>query len=129
MQIKELRTVLSGHGFQKFSECSLSRFSSLCDTKVQDQKSSADRSVFYSAWHPRRTWAVEDKQGLKHTQSLVAQTVKRPPATWESWVQSPGWEDPLEEGIATLSSILAWRIPMDRGAWLQCIGLQRVGHD
>ena len=36
---------------------------------------------------------------------------------WETWVQSLGWEDPLEEGKATHSSILAWRIPMDRGAW------------
>jgi len=35
----------------------------------------------------------------------------------ENWVQSLGWEDPLEEGTATDSSILAWRIPMDRGAW------------
>ena len=35
----------------------------------------------------------------------------------ENWVQSPGWEDPLEEGMATHSSILAWRIPMDREAW------------
>ena len=36
---------------------------------------------------------------------------------WDTWVQSLGWEDPMEEGIATHSSILAWRIPMDRGAW------------
>ena len=36
---------------------------------------------------------------------------------WETWVQSWRWEDPLEEGMATYSSILAWRIPMDRGAW------------
>ena len=43
--------------------------------------------------------------------------VKNPPAMWETWVQSLGWEDPLEEGMATHSSILAWRIPMDRGAW------------
>ena len=35
----------------------------------------------------------------------------------EMWVQSLGWEDPLEEGMATHSSILAWRVPMDRGAW------------
>ena len=35
----------------------------------------------------------------------------------KTWVQSLGWEDPLEEGMATHSSILAWRIPMDRGAW------------
>ena len=43
--------------------------------------------------------------------SLVAQTVKNPPAMWESWVQSLGLENPLEEGMATHSSILAWRIP------------------
>ena len=49
--------------------------------------------------------------------SLVAQTVKNLPAMPETWVPSLGWEDPLEEGMATLSSILAWRIPMDRGAW------------
>jgi len=48
--------------------------------------------------------------------SLVAQMVKNPPAKREAWVQSLGWKDPLEEGIATHSSILAWRIPMDRGA-------------
>ena len=36
---------------------------------------------------------------------------------WETWVQSLGWEDPLEEGMATHPSIFAWRIPMDRGAW------------
>ena len=42
--------------------------------------------------------------------SLVAQLVKNPPAMRETWVQSLGWEDPLEEGMATLSSILAWRI-------------------
>ena len=49
--------------------------------------------------------------------SLVAQMVKNLPTMWETWVQSLGWEDPLEEGMATHSSILAWRIPMDRGAW------------
>ena len=43
--------------------------------------------------------------------SLVAQLVKNPPAMWETWVQSLGWEDPLKKGKATHSSILAWRIP------------------
>ena len=42
---------------------------------------------------------------------LVAQLVKNLPAMWETWVQSLGWEDPLEKGTATHSSILAWRIP------------------
>ena len=49
--------------------------------------------------------------------SLVAQLVKNLPAMQETWVQSLGWEDPLEEGMATHSSILAWRIPTDREAW------------
>ena len=43
--------------------------------------------------------------------SLVAQLVKIPPAMWETWVRSLGWEDPLEKGKATHSSFLAWRIP------------------
>ena len=52
--------------------------------------------------------------------SLVAQFVKTPPAMWETWVPFLGWEAPLEEGMATHSSILAWRIPMDRGALQGC---------
>ena len=43
--------------------------------------------------------------------------VKNPPAMQETWVRSLGWEDPLEKELATHSSILAWKIPMDRGAW------------
>ena len=43
--------------------------------------------------------------------------VKNLPAMQETWVQSLGWEDLLEEGMATHSSIIAWRIPVDRGAW------------
>ena len=43
--------------------------------------------------------------------SLMAQLVKNPPTVWETWVQSLGWEDPLEKGMATHSSILGWRIP------------------
>ena len=48
---------------------------------------------------------------------LVAQTLKNLPEMWEYGVQSLGWEDPLEEGMASHFSILAWRIPMDSGAW------------
>ena len=47
--------------------------------------------------------------------------VKNPPAMWETWVHSLGWEDLLEEGMATHSGILAWRIPMDRGASLTIV--------
>ena len=49
--------------------------------------------------------------------SLVALMVKNPPAMWKTWIQSLDWEDPLEKDMATDFSILAWRIPMDRGAY------------
>ena len=49
--------------------------------------------------------------------SLVARMIKNPSAMWETWVRFLGWEDPLEEAMATHSSILAWRMPKDRGAW------------
>ena len=67
-------------------------------------------TVYAGPWH---VWA-----------SLVAQLVKNPPAMRETWVRSLGWEDPLEKGKATHSSILAWRIP-----WTESMGLQKVGHD
>ena len=59
--------------------------------------------------------------------SLVAQTVKNPPAMRETQVQSLSWEDPLEKGMATHSSILAWRIPWtEKTGALQPMGSQRV---
>ena len=62
--------------------------------------------------------------------SLVAQMVKNPPVMWETWVRVLDWEDALEEDMATHSSILAWRIPMGRGAWRAAVpGLQRVRQD
>ena len=62
--------------------------------------------------------------------SLMAQTVKRLPAMWETWVQSLGQEYPLEKEMATHSSTLAWKIPWtEKPGRLQSMGLQRVGHD
>ena len=62
--------------------------------------------------------------------SLVAQMVRNLPGMQETWVQSLGWEDPLEEGMATHSSILAWRIPWtEEPGGLQSMGLQRNGHN
>ena len=56
--------------------------------------------------------------------------VKNLPAMQETWVQSLGWEDPLEKGMATHSSILAWRIPWtEEFGGLQSTGAQKVGHD
>ena len=49
--------------------------------------------------------------------SLMGQLVKNLPAMWETLVPSLVWEDPPEKGMATHSSILAWRIPMNRGGW------------
>ena len=60
----------------------------------------------------------------------MAQMVKNLPAMWETWVRSLGWEDPLEEGMATHFSILAWRIPWaEKPGGLQSERLQRVRHD
>ena len=59
----------------------------------------------------------------------MAQIVKNPPAMWETWVRSLAWEEPLEKGRATHSSILAWRIPWtEEPDWLQSMGSQRVRH-
>ena len=70
-------------------------------------------------WGGARIWAP-----------LVAQMVKNPPAMRETWVRSWGPEDPLEKGMATHSSILAWRIPWtEEPGRLQSMGLQRVQHD
>ena len=49
--------------------------------------------------------------------SLVSQMLNNLPTMQETWVQSLGWEDPLEESMTTHSSIIAWRIPVDREAW------------
>ena len=72
--------------------------------------------------HPQR--------GLPSGAYLVAQTVKNPPAMQETQVQFLGWEDPLKKGMATDSSILAWRIPRAKeSGGLQAMELQRVGHN
>ena len=60
----------------------------------------------------------------------MVQTVKKLPAKQETWVRSLGREDPLEKGMATHSSILAWRTPWtEEPGWLHSMGLQRVGYN
>ena len=60
----------------------------------------------------------------------MAQTVKNLPAMQENWVRDLGQEDPLEKGMATHSSVLAWKIPgMGEPGGLRSMGLHRVGHD
>ena len=61
---------------------------------------------------------------------LVSQMVKHLPTVWETWIWSPGQEDPLEKAMATHSSTLAWKVPwMEEQGRLQSMGSQRVGHD
>ena len=70
--------------------------------------------------------------GLTVTRGFLSgSVVKNPPAMQQTRVQSLGREDPLEESMATHSSILAWRIPMDRAAWQVTLHhkIPRVGHD
>ena len=67
-------------------------------------------------------WEDSPREGIGYLlqyswASLVVQLVKNPPAMWETWVQSLGWEDTLEKGMATHSSILAWRIPWTIVPW------------
>ena len=77
----------------------------------------------------------QDQQSLQTTwelreASLVAQTVKNPPAIQETWVRFLDLEDPLEEGMATHSSVLACKIPWtEEPGRLQSMGSQRVRHD
>ena len=74
-----------------------------------------------------------EKIGYPHQYSwasLVSQVVKNLPVMRETWVRSLGWEDPLEEGMVTHCSILAWRIPWtEEPSGLQSMGSQRVGND
>ena len=82
-----------------------------------------DRGTWWATVHVvAKSWTWQSPERLNHSTanfraSLVAQLVKNLPAMQETWVRSLDWEDPLEEGMATHSSILAWRNPMDRGAW------------
>ena len=66
----------------------------------------------FQLWLPQSMYPVVGLLG-----HMLAQMVKNLPAMQETWVRSLGWEDPLEEGMATHFSILARRIPMDRGGW------------
>ena len=75
------------------------------------------QAVRYKHERPRKQHTSMDFSSLLTScASLVAQIVRNLPAMQETWVRSLGWEDPLKEGMATHSSIPAWRIPMDRGA-------------
>ena len=80
----------------------------------------------------RATWGslTVSYKAKRRLASLVVQMVKNLPAVKTTWVRSLDWEDPLEEGMATRSSILAWRIPWtEEPGGPRSMGSQRVGHD
>ena len=99
--------------------------------------SSAGKDSTCKAGHPGSIPGLERSsgEGIGYSfhyswASLVAQTIKNPFTMRETWVRLLGWEDPLEEGKATHSSILAWRIPWtEEPGGLQSMGSQRIAHD
>ena len=95
-----------------------------------------DREAWCAAVHGvTKSWTrLSDSTELYPLQyswaSLVVQIVKNLPAMRETWVPSLGWDGPLEESMATHSSILTWRIPLtEKPGGLQSTGLQRVRHN
>ena len=75
------------------------------------------RRYQFDSWVVKIPWRKKGYLYQYSWASLVTQTVKNPPATQETWVRSLGREDPLEEDVATHSSILTWGIRTDRGSW------------
>ena len=71
---------------------------------------------FFTTWEAQKALFSKCSIHTSLVASLVAQMVKNLLAMRETWIKSLAWEDPLEDGMSTHSSILAWRIPMDRGA-------------
>ena len=78
---------------------------------------------------PRRRGSVVVFRYMDTWASLVAQMVKNLLAMQKTWIRSLDWEDPLEEGMATHSSILAWRIPLNRRAWQATVHGVAKSHD
>ena len=102
---------LTGHYFSGSSVGKESTCNAGDPNLIPGPGTSSGEGIGYPLWY---SWA-----------SLVAQLVKNLLAMWETWVRSLGWEDPLEKGTATQSSILAWKIPWT----VQSMGSQKVGHD
>ena len=69
------------------------------------------RRFWFNSWVGKTTGEVVSYPLQYSWASFVAQLVKKPPSMWETWIRSLSWEDPLEKGKATHSSILAWKIP------------------
>ena len=98
----------------------------LCDKK----KKKRDFATRMHSIHSNNNCVSVLQYRMVPSKPLEAQTVKNLPTMPETWVRPPSWEDLLEEGMTTHSSILAWRIPMDTGAWratVQGVSKSRIG--
>ena len=125
MGSKRVRHYLETHAHNNNSQ-SLLRSAKYFHTSLKPPNDSVGRWYFYYAHFP--IWKLRLKE-FKWA-SFIAQLVKNLPAMQETQVWFLGWEDPLEKEITTHSGVLAWRIPMDRGAWQAIVhGVTRVGHD
>ena len=119
---------LVGYTVYKYflSSCGLSFhfiYSFLCSARGFPGSSAGKESACnagepqFHSWVRRKPWKRDRLSTPVLLGFLVAQTVRNLPAMWETWVWSLYWEDSLEDGMATPSRILAWSIPIDRGAW------------
>ena len=88
-----------------------------CVVKSVDSGARLSGSAFWLLLSSYSTLGNLLKPTRSFRASLVSQLVKNPSAMWETWVWYLSWEDPLEEDMATHSSVLAWRISMERGIW------------
>ena len=114
--LAQFTTIELGSGFPDSSAGKESTCNAGNPSSIPGSRRSAGEGIGYSLQY---TWA-----------SLVAQMIKNSPTMQETWVRSLAWEDPLEKGMATPSSILAWRIPWtEEPGGLKSTGLQRVQHN
>ena len=91
----------------------------------QNRESTTVPSMYENTIHTKKALHISEERYTNQWASLVAQMVKNLPAIWETQVRSLGQEDLLEEGMATHSSILAWRIPWtEEPVRLQSVGSQ-----
>ena len=117
----ELQLLLS---LQVWKLCSPSRASTSSSSPHPRDQDTAEQGLIGTG-----LWSLVLSEAVQ-VASLVVQLVKNPPAMRKTWAKSLGWEDPLEEGMSTHSSVLAWRIPWtEEPGGLQSMGSQRVRHD
>ena len=139
--VSQLRYLLLTYSVPSFVKQKKYEFLVFLQVWSPDQQHPPPLETADSHWPPVITRRIRDpggwsQQSLLQTLAddsvalLMAQTVENLPAMWETQVWPLAWEDPLEKGMATHSSILPWRVPWtEEPGGLQCLGLQNVRHD